>query len=279
MPIRREIARRVEALLGDVRAEAVAGEGPVDHGIFGPGSASWTVHSDFSSMLVGGVAALLTQMLHPGAMAGVWDHSGFRRDMAGRLKRTARFVGVATFGTTPQVADAVARVRRVHGHVRGELPDGTPYSANDPALLTWVHAAEVDAFLRAYLRYRDPWFPPAEQDRYLAEQARLARMLGAEGVPGSRAELAAYFRRVRPSLRADERTREASRLMLAQPSPSLLTAPANGVLLRAGVELMPDWARRMHGLPVPWPGRVGLRAGAAGVGAVLRWATHGGGRT
>ena len=36
-------------------------------------------------MMVGGVSALLLQMLHPPALAGVWDHSTFRQDMIGRL--------------------------------------------------------------------------------------------------------------------------------------------------------------------------------------------------
>lgn len=268
--VRHDIARRVEALIGADDVDLT--RPPGDPGLFGPGSASWTVHADFSVMLIGGISALLMQMLHPAALAGVWDHSGFRRDMAGRLKRTARFVGVATFGGTAQVEAAVARVRRVHAHVRGVLPDGTPYSANDPALLTWVHAAEVDAFLRAHLRYRDPRFPAAAQDRYLAEQARLARMLGAEDVPESRDALARYFRDMRPALRADERSREVSRLMLAQPSPDLMTAPFNRVMLRAGVDLLPAWARRMHGLDQSPPRSAAVRAGALGVGAMLRWA-------
>lgn len=268
--VRREIARRVQSLVG---ADGLSLDRPDgDHGLFGPGSASWVVHGDVSVMLIGGVSALLMQMLHPGALAGVWDHSDFRRDMTGRLRRTAQFVGVATYGSTSQAEAAIARVRRIHAHVRGTLPDGAPYAADDPALLTWVHAAEVDAFLRAHLRYRDPWFPASEQDRYLAEQARLARMLGAEEVPESRAELAAYFRRVRPELRADGRTRTVSRLMLAHPSPSLATAPFNNVLLRAGVDLLPAWARRMHGLRLPFPGAPAIRAGALGVGSVLRWA-------
>ncbi|PAX08324.1 histidine kinase [Sphingomonas lenta] len=244
-----------------------------DHGLFGPGSASWRVHGDFASMLIGGVAALLMQMLHPQALAGVWDHSDWRRDMAGRLRRTARFVGVATYGSSAQVEAAVARVRRIHASVRGVLPDDTPYAADEPALLRWVHACEVDCFLRAHLRYRDPRMTGAEQDRYLAEQARLARMLGAEDVPETRDALARHLRNVRPELRADARTREVSRLMLAQPSPSLLTAPVNGVLLRAGVDLLPPWAKRMHGLKLP-PGRAAaVRLGALGLGSVLRWAT------
>ncbi|WP_375402064.1 oxygenase MpaB family protein [uncultured Sphingomonas sp.] len=268
--VKREIARRVEALLGPGEVELARPDG--DPGLFGPGSASWAVHGDFSSMLIGGVSALLVQMLHPRVLAGVWDHSGFRKDWMGRLRRTAQFVGTATYGPGAQVEAAVARVRRVHAHVRGTLPDGTPYAADEPELLTWVHVAEVDAFLRAHLRYRDPWFPPERQDAYLAEQARLARMLGALEVPETRAELAAYLRRMRPELRSDARTREVSRLMLAQPSPSLATAPANALMLWAGVELLPEWARRMHGLRMPFPGAAAVRAGALGVGGVLRWA-------
>lgn len=267
--IRREIAGRVRSLVGS--GEVSLARPPGDTGLFGPGSPSWAVHGDFTSMMIGGVAALLLQMLHPAAMAGVWDHSGFRRDMTGRLKRTAQFVGGTTFGSTEMAEALVARVRRVHSHVHGVLADGTPYDASDPALLTWVHAAEVDMFLAAHLRYRDPSLPPARQDAYLKEQARLARMLGAEKVPENRAELAAYMRAMRPSLRADERTREVSRLLIAQPSPSLATAPFNAVMMAAGVDLLPAWARHMHGLQQPYPDAA-LRAGARGVGRVLRWA-------
>ena len=42
-------------------------------------------------MMVGGIAALLTQMLHPKALGGVWDHSDVAGDQIGRLRRgTAR---------------------------------------------------------------------------------------------------------------------------------------------------------------------------------------------
>lgn len=268
--IKREIARRVAALVG--AGEVAIDRPPGDPGLFGPGSASWRVHGDLSVMLVGGVAALLLQTLHPRALAGVWDHSGWRRDPVGRLKRTASFVGVTTYGGTAQAEAAVAQVRRIHRRVCGTLPDGTPYAADEPALLTWVHACEVDMFGAAHRRYREPWLSGAEQDRYLAEQARLARMLGAEDVPEDRAALRRYFLQVRPELRADERTRAVSRLLLAQPSPSLATAPLGQVLLRAGVDLLPGWARRMHELRVPFPGAPALRVGTLGVGSVLRWA-------
>src|SRR5579863_6461558 len=126
------------ALAGSVRDifnDRGRGETPVirsDNALYPAGSVIRRVHGDVTSMMVGGVTALLLQMLHPAALAGVWDHSSFRDDMLGRLRRTARFIAVTTFGDRAAAEQAIARVREVHGHVRGVLPDGTPYSATDP---------------------------------------------------------------------------------------------------------------------------------------------------
>ncbi|NYD91864.1 oxygenase MpaB family protein [Sphingomonas melonis] len=249
---------------------------PGDDGLFGPGSAAWVVHGDFTAMMTGGVAALLLQMLHPGALAGVWDHSNFRRDMLGRLRRTAQFISGTTYGSTATAETLIAKVRRIHDRVAGTLPDGTPYSANDPDLLTWVHVAEVASFLAAYRRYRDPAFPVAEQDRYLGEYAIVAEKLGATGVPRTRAALDAYLSAIRPQLRVDHRTREVSRALLRQQPASLAMAPAQTVLMKGGIDLLPDWAARMHGLGRPPIGRPAVRAGVAGIGSVLRWALRDG---
>ncbi|MGP0762238.1 oxygenase MpaB family protein, partial [Escherichia coli] len=80
----------------------------------------------------------------------VWDHSNFRADMLGRLRRTAQFISATTYGSTETAERMIARVRRIHDSVAGTLPDGTPYSANDPELLTFVHVAEVASFLAAH---------------------------------------------------------------------------------------------------------------------------------
>ncbi|RZK81376.1 MAG: DUF2236 domain-containing protein, partial [Methylobacterium sp.] len=141
MGLKSAIGERVRGLVGSQELDLSRPAG--DPGLFGPGSATWAVHGDFTSMMIGGVCSLLVQMLHPAALAGVWDHSDFRRDMLGRLKRTAQFVTVTTYGSTAKAEGMIGRVRRIHDRVGGTLPDGTPYSANDPALLTWVHAAEV----------------------------------------------------------------------------------------------------------------------------------------
>ncbi|HXH14813.1 MAG TPA: oxygenase MpaB family protein [Sphingomonas sp.] len=243
-----------------------------DDGLFGPASASWQVHGDFTAMMIGGVSALLLQMLHPAALAGVWDHSGFRDDMAGRLRRTARFIAATTYGSTETAEAMIVRVKRVHGFVRGTLPDGTPYSADDPVLLTWVHVAEARSFLAAYVRYRDPAFPVALQDLYYAEMAELARRLGATDVPETGRAVEAYLRQARGALRVDHRTREVARVLLDQPAPNRASRPLQQVLLQSGVDLLPGWARAMHGLRVPLRDKVALRAGAIGAGTVLRWA-------
>ncbi|MGR6330490.1 oxygenase MpaB family protein [Sphingomonas sp. XXL09] len=274
--IRDTIQAQVHRLVGFGDGGVDLTRPPGDHGLFGPESAAWRVHGDFTAMMAGGVAALLLQMLHPGALAGVWDHSNFRRDMQGRLKRTAQFISGTTYGATETAERLIARVRSIHDRVAGTLPDGTPYSANDPALLTWVHVAEVAMFLAAYRRYREADFPGSEQDRYLGEVATIAERLGAVAVPRSRAEVDAYLRAVRPQLRVDHRTRKVARALLRQQPASLAMAPAQALLMEGGIALLPDWARTMHGLDRSPIHRPAVRAGVAGVGSVLRWALRDG---
>jgi uncharacterized protein (DUF2236 family) len=102
----------------------------------------------------------------------VWDHSNFRNDMRGRLRRTARFISLTAFGGWEEANAAIGRVRGIHDKVRGVLPDGTPYVANDPALLARVHVTETTSFLKAWMRYAEPDMPAADQDRYFAEMIR-----------------------------------------------------------------------------------------------------------
>lgn len=270
-PLKGVIASQVVALFND----RSRGERPVQRradGLFGPQSIAWRVHGDVTSMMVGGVASLLMQMLHPAVLAGVWDHSNFRADMHGRLRRTARFIALTTYGGPEEAEALIARVRGIHDHIRGTLPDGTTYEANDPALLAWVHVTETTSFLDAWIRYGEPGMSRADQDQYFVEMARVGVALGADPVPRSRAEALAQIQAARPRLRSDSRTREVARVLLAQPAPSLAVEPFRQITLQAGVDLVPAWARRMHGLPGGGLGRPLVRAGAMGVARTLRWA-------
>ena len=133
-PVRRALVRQVRATFND-QEKGVKPVPASDDALFPPGSVIRRVHGDVTSMMVGGIAALLTQMLHPKALAGVWDHSDVHDDMLGRLRRTARFIAVTTYGDRDAAEAAIAKVRRIHEQVHGKLPDGTAYRADDPHLL------------------------------------------------------------------------------------------------------------------------------------------------
>jgi uncharacterized protein (DUF2236 family) len=246
---------------------------PGDPGLFGPDSVCWKVHADFTSMMTGGISALLLQALHPLALAGVWDHSTFRTDILGRLRRTATFISGTTYGNRHDALALIERVKRIHLGVSGVGPDGRPYRASDPALLTWVHVAEVSSFMTAHLRYVNPLLPVAAQDQYFAETARIAEMLGASNIPRSRAGIDAYLLAMQPELVASERTREVVRILMKAPAPTAAMRPAGALMLNAGVDLLPDWAQSMLGFE-RFAGirRALARPGVRLVAPVIRWA-------
>src|SRR5690349_8070536 len=128
MPIRGAIQNYVRQVFASDASAIPDALAHGDAGLFGPDSASWKVHGDLTSMMVGGVAALLLQMLHPVALAGVYDHSNFRDDRLGRLRRTARFIARTTYGSTEVAQNAIAQVQSIHARVRGFTADGIPYS-------------------------------------------------------------------------------------------------------------------------------------------------------
>lgn len=265
------IAAQVVTLFNDQSR----GERPVRRrtdGLFGPHSVTWRVHGDVTTMMVGGVTGLLLQMLHPAVLAGVWDHSNFRADMHGRLRRTARFIALTTYGGRPEAEAAIARVRGIHDRVRGMLPDGTPYAANDPALLAWVHVTETTSFLNAWIRYAEPGMSAADQDRYFAETAMMAEALGADPVPRTSLQARRLIEASRPQLRCDARTRRVAELVLRQKAANRMAEPVQALTMQAAIDLLPEWARRMHRLHNPMLGAPLVRAGTLGVARTLRWA-------
>ncbi|WP_426689445.1 oxygenase MpaB family protein [Rhodanobacter ginsengiterrae] len=233
-----------------------------DPGLFGPHSATWRVHSDFPGMLAGGLAALTLQTLHPLALAGVWDHSNFRGDLIGRLRRTTAFVGGTTYAPRAQAEALIAHVRQIHDHITGHAEDGRPYSANDPDLLTWVHVSEAYCFLQGYRRYSHIAMPAGAADRYYDEVRRIAEALGAREVPASEHEVTEYFRRIQPELAYTER----SRVVLGLLGEVRLPVPAAGLsrdlFLLAGSALLPDWAITKLGRSLGQQRHARLAAGA-----------------
>lgn len=272
--LRRQIEKQVHSLTGASLGVLDLDQPRGDAGLFGPESMVWEVHADFTAMMVGGISALLLQMLHPLALAGVWDHSTFRQDMLGRLRRTSLFIAGTTYGGLHDAEQLIDKVRRIHLQVVGHAADGRAYAASDPGLLTWVHVSEVSQFLAGYLRYVDPQLPLAEQDRYYREVALIAERLGAQDVPKSAQAIADYLQRMRPQLLCDERTREVVRLLHDAPMPSLLAKPFGGLMMQAGVDLLPDWASDLLGeYQAAWR-RPLIRASVQRTANLLRWAVR-----
>ena len=275
--LRDRIQQQVFRLNGLAMNDFDLSQPPGDPGLYGPDSVIWQVHGDFSSMLCGGISALLMQMLHPQALAGVWDHSTFREDMSGRLRRTSQFIAVTTFGNTADAHTLIERVKRIHLRVTGVDGQGNPYAASDPALLTWVHVAETSRFLAAHLRYKNPQLSREDQDRYYAEAAVVAEALGAKQVPKTVQEVEAYLTAMRPQLRCDERTRAVLAVLLTMPAPSWQARPAMRTMMMAGIELLPEWTQQQFGFRFSGWRRALIRQRMKWLASGLRWCVRRGG--
>ena len=231
-----------------------------DAGYFGPGSAVWHVNGGIP-VIVAGVRALLMQTLHPGAMAGVHDHSRYAEDPLGRLAGTVRWVVTTTFGSTQTVGHETSRVSRLHNRVKGTYPSEsakdqpTRYSAQDQDLVAWVHIVFTDAFLAAHRQWGDsiPITAPGEsgEDSYVREWAMAGELMGLTHPPRSRAELQSTLEAFSPVLRADDRVKEALRFLTKPPLPGPARIPY-AIMVGGAIATMEPRYRSMLGLRRPW---------------------------
>ena len=137
--------------------------------------------------VLGWARAILLQLAHPLIAAGVYDHSGFRTSPLAaiqRLHHTTQAMLALTFGDDRRHAAAIEGIRRIHTRVNGTLseavgifPAGTPYSAEDPALLLWVHATLIESMLMTYEHLVGP-LSPEDLDTYCAVSAPSSIELG-----------------------------------------------------------------------------------------------------
>jgi uncharacterized protein (DUF2236 family) len=251
-PARGDIARNVRRAIGITGEPAPIAYDPLE-AYMPPGGVARQVHADLATMLVGGVSALLLQSLHPLAMAGVAEHSSYQEDPLGRLRRTAGFVGTTTFGTVAEAEAAVAQVKRVHRRVHGIAPDGRPYSADDPELVTFIHVAEVSSFLASSQRYGTRPLTRDECDRYYDEVAPIAVALGADWVPRSVDEVESYLLRIRPDLYMGPQAQAARDWLLRGVARRPGERAVYSLVVAASVGVLPGWARRTLGLSVAPP--------------------------
>ena len=112
--IQQRIAQQVRDMTHTRQQPEVFLQPAGDPGLLGPHSSAWQVHAHFMAMMVGGIASLIVQALHPRALAGVWDHSSFRDDLGARLGRTAFFIAATTYGGRAMAEQAMQRVEQIY---------------------------------------------------------------------------------------------------------------------------------------------------------------------
>lgn len=210
-------------------------------------------------VLLGWSRAILMQLAHPLIAAGVIDHSSFRGsalDAAVRLHHTVAAMLSLTFGDEERRAAALAGIRAIHRRVNGTIqravgrfPAGTPYSAEDPALLLWVHATLVDSNTDVYQRVVAP-LTDDELDRVCLESAPILEELGGDPstTPRSWKALRSYMESIYAS-NTLVLTDEARALGLAVLSPRAagLPVPLSGMHRLIATGLLPPGIRDAYG--------------------------------
>ncbi|WP_433827371.1 oxygenase MpaB family protein [Actinoplanes sp. CA-015351] len=254
-----------------------------DVGLFGPDSVTWKLHRE-PILLLGGLRSLYLQALHPRAVAAIAQNSGYRSDPWGRLVRTSNYVGTVIYGSNDEVSEASTRLRRLHARMSATDPrTGERFRIDEPDLLRWVHVAEVDSFLSTAV-LAGVRLTAKEIDGYYTEQRRSAELVGLDPatVPGTAAEVDAYYAAMQPELGLTRDGAETALFLTVPPVPSTWGSRAFRLGLTLGpprwaylgvastaIGLLPGWARKLYG-GVGWPGTdLAARLSVRGLRAVL----------
>ena len=222
-------------------------------------SITWRVNAE-RIVLLGWARAILLQLAHPLVAAGVFDHSGFRGTpyaAASRLYHTVHAMLSLTFGDEVARQRTIEGIRAIHRRVNGVLQEttgpyaaGTRYSAEDPALVLWVHTTLIESVLMVYEKLVAP-LTEADRDEYCLEAFPIALALAAreEDVPKTWRDLRCYLERVYSSnaIAVGTQGRELARAVLS-PSGGSLVAPATWINRTITVGLLPSQVRERYGM-------------------------------
>jgi uncharacterized protein (DUF2236 family) len=240
-------------------------------GGFTPESPIWRISREWALMLGGG-RALLLQAAHPLALAGVMEHSDYERDVWGRLRNTMTYVWGVTYGTPEDANRLGGRVRAIHRTVNGTLsrpmgpfPAGTPYSAEDPELLLWVHSTLVDTALLMYRTYVGP-LSTDEVEGFWQDHRKLIEFIGVpeSRIPPTYADFRSYWLTMIDSdvICVTPEALEMTRATVLRPPLPAVLRPAWEAVNFVSVGFLPSKLRRDYGFT--WtPAHRALLAGSA----------------
>ena len=222
--------------------------------LFSPASPFWQVNRE---MLLGlaGMRALLMEIAHPLIVAGVANHSDFRKRPFKRLYRTMRLMSCITFGSRKAASRAVQRIGQCHSSVHGELrqpagchPSGSAYDANDPELKLWVLATLIDSSLCLYELFVRP-LSTEQKESYYQDSRRMGVLLGITSarMPADYGGFSLYLQTMLSgrTLAVSAPAREVATALLAGPLRGRIVRAASFV----SIGLLPKDLRVAYGLP------------------------------
>jgi uncharacterized protein (DUF2236 family) len=246
--LRNQVSRRIREAAGLSEAPPEVCEDPAE--AYTPVDAvARLIHGDLPAMMIGGLASLFFEMLHPLTMAGVAQHSRYREDPLDRVLQTANFIATTTYGSRASADKAIGRVRAIHERVRGVADDGRPYLASDPHLLKWIHCAGVAMFLASYQTFGPVALTGARDVGVGVGGGQVARDLGVLDPPETVGELRADLLAFRPELRLTDDGVEARDFIARGVVRGPHRRAAYRLVVAAAYSLLDPWAREMLGVP------------------------------
>jgi uncharacterized protein (DUF2236 family) len=159
------------------------------------------VHEERLVGLLYGQRALCIGALAPLNYIGTSEHSYARLTPFRRLAHTGQAFEQIYFGSRAEADHVLARVRRLHEGVKGELLEdagvfqaGTPYSALDPELMLWTVAVIADSAQLFYELFVGR-LSDSEREALWQDYVRFAELFGMprEAAPASYEEYRAYW--------------------------------------------------------------------------------------
>ncbi|MBA2349773.1 MAG: DUF2236 domain-containing protein [Solirubrobacterales bacterium] len=161
------------------------------------------------------------------------------------------------FGTKEAADRATRRVRSMHTRVRGvtteaagRWPAGTPYAADDPALLLWILATLADGGAYVYERWVGH-LDRIDRERLWQDYIVVGRLFGLadEEMPASWLEFQDYWRTMLTdgSLQVTPEARELAISIVLQPPVPLVARPLVELVNQITVGGLPATIREQYG--------------------------------
>ena len=218
-----------------------------EEALYSPDSLAWQIYKNPVVAFIGGISAVIMQLSEPRVRTGIWEHSTFKNNAAGRMKRTGLSAMTNVFGPASKAQKMIERINSMHSHIHGTTECGKPYRANDPELLRWVQETLSHCMLSAYSTYiREPNVLEL-QDDYQTKK-RVAELYGVKELSNDNNERLEYFKKMLPTLEDSPIIFEFINIIKSAhflPSP---LRPFQHMLVNAAVNNVPDEVRQVLGI-------------------------------